>query len=84
MTSILRQTGSQLGTPISYTVTTKQTAVKDLEVEKAIKAEVWKRQIRMKYFFEDFDKLRKGFCTEDKVTLSSLSSAQDSPSHCTS
>lgn len=20
----------------------------------------------MKYFFEDFDKLRKGFCTEDK------------------
>lgn len=29
-------------------------------------AEVFKRQIRMKDFFFDFDRLRKGFVTEDK------------------
>lgn len=31
-------------------------------VEAKIRAEVWKKQIRMKTFFEDYDKLRKGTC----------------------
>lgn len=84
MTSILKQTGSQLGNVDCDAVATKQSAVKDLEVEKAIKAEVWKRQIRMKYFFEDFDKLRKGFCTEDKVLTGLFSSGLGCPSPCTS
>lgn len=63
MTSLLGRTGSSLGTIASYSVGTKVAAGRELEVEQIIKAEVWKRQIRIKYFFEDFDKLRKGFCT---------------------
>jgi hypothetical protein len=35
---------------------------------------VWKKQIRLKTFFEDYDKLRKGYCIEDKF-FSALSSA---------
>lgn len=75
MTSILGRTGSSLGTHPAYEVAAKPTNTRELEVEQTIKAEVWKRQIRMKYFFEDFDKLRKGFCTEDKVSLRLCSSA---------
>jgi hypothetical protein len=44
------------------------------EVEANISAEVWKKQVRMKTFFEDYDKLRKGHCIEDKF-ISGLSTA---------
>lgn len=54
--------------PLLSVVSAMPSTQKDLDVELQIKAEVWKRQIRIKYFFEDFDKLRKGHCTEDKVT----------------
>ena len=43
-------------------------------IEARIRAEVWKKQIRMKTFFEDYDKLRKGYCIEDKFA-SGLASA---------
>ena len=36
------------------------------DVEKYIRAEVFQNQCRIKDFFEDFDKLRKGWVTEDK------------------
>jgi len=36
------------------------------DVEKYIRAEVFANQCRIKDFFEDFDKLRKGWVTEDK------------------
>lgn len=35
---------------------------------------MWKKQIRLKAFFEDYDKLRRGYCIEDKF-ISALSSA---------
>ena len=35
---------------------------------------MWKKQIRLKTFFEDYDKLRRGYCIEDKF-ISALSSA---------
>ena len=44
------------------------------EVEANICGEVWKKQIRMKTFFEDYDKLRKGHCIEDKF-ISGLNTA---------
>lgn len=37
------------------------------DIEKFIKAEAFKNQLRIKDFFEDYDKLRKGYITEDKV-----------------
>jgi hypothetical protein len=37
---------------------------------------VWKKQIRIKVFFEDYDKLRKGFCIEDKF-ISGLATAME-------
>lgn len=43
-------------------------------IEARIAAEVWKKQIRMKSFFEDYDKLRRGYCIEDKF-ISGLSTA---------
>ena len=43
-------------------------------IEARIRAEVWKKQIRMKTFFEDYDKLRKGHCIEDKF-ISAVGSA---------
>ena len=43
-------------------------------IEARIRAEVWKKQIRIKTFFEDFDKLRKGHCIDDKFK-SALASA---------
>jgi hypothetical protein len=39
------------------------------DIEKYIKAEANKHQLRIKDFFEDYDKLRKGYITEDKVRL---------------
>lgn len=37
------------------------------DIEKYIKAEAFLEQFRIKDFFEDYDKLRKGYVTEDKV-----------------
>lgn len=39
------------------------------DIEKLIKAEVFKKQIRIREFFFDFDRLRKGIVTEDKVNF---------------
>ena len=39
----------------------------DNDIEKRIKREVYQRGIRIKDFFYDYDKLRKGTMTEDKV-----------------
>ena len=40
----------------------------ELDVEKRMQAEVLKRQIRIKEFFHDFDRLRKGFVGEAAVS----------------
>ena len=37
------------------------------DIEKRIKGEVYQKGIRVKEFFFDYDKLRKGIVTEDKV-----------------
>ena len=49
---------------------TKPTNVIDVEldVEKRMQAEVLKRQIRIKEFFHDFDRLRKGTVGEAGVS----------------
>jgi len=39
------------------------------DIEKLIKAEVFKKQIRVRDFFFDFDRLRKGIVNEDKVLV---------------
>lgn len=46
------------------------------DIETNIAAEVWKKQIRLKTFFEDYDKLRKGICIEDKF-ISGLATAME-------
>lgn len=46
------------------------------DIETHISAEVWKKQIRLKTFFEDYDKLRRGFCIEDKF-ISGLATAME-------
>jgi len=48
------------------------------DIEKRIKSEVFQRGIRIKDFFYDFDKLRKGFVTEDKVIYHQLCLILDS------
>jgi hypothetical protein len=40
----------------------------ELDVEKRMQAEVLKRQIRIKEFFHDFDRLRKGTVGEAGVS----------------
>jgi hypothetical protein len=40
----------------------------ELDVEKKIQAEAYKHRIRIKEFFHDFDKLRKGVVSEAHVT----------------
>lgn len=40
----------------------------ELDVEKRMQAEVLKRQVRIKEFFHDFDRLRKGSCGEAAVS----------------
>lgn len=37
---------------------------------------MWRKQIRLKTFFEDYDKLRRGYCIEDKF-ISGLASAME-------
>lgn len=49
------------------TITNKHTLQIESDIEKYIKAEAFLEQFRIKDFFEDFDKLRKGYVTEDKV-----------------
>ena len=46
------------------------------EIQTNIAAEVWVKQIRLKTFFEDYDKLRRGFCIEDKF-ISGLATAME-------
>ena len=46
------------------------------DIEAHIRAEVWRKQIRIKTFFEDYDKLRKGYCIEDKF-ISALATAME-------
>lgn len=55
-------------------ITNKHTLQIDYDIEKYIKAEAFLEQFRIRDFFEDFDKLRKGYVTEDKVSWSLLSS----------
>ena len=52
--------------PFVETVAVKPNLSIEDDVEKYIRAEVFQNQIRIKDFFEDFDKLRKGWVTEDK------------------
>ena len=49
------------------TGTTKQPIKVDLDAEKRIQAEAFKHRIRVKEFFHDFDKLRKGVVSEAGV-----------------
>jgi hypothetical protein len=53
--------------PFVETVAVKPNLSIENDVEKYIRAEVYSTQMRIKDFFEDFDKLRKGWVTEDKV-----------------
>lgn len=39
------------------------------DIETRLKQEIYKKQIRIKDFFFDFDRLRKGWVTEDKVLM---------------
>lgn len=55
-------------------ITNKHTLQIDYDIEKYIKAEAFLEQFRIRDFFEDFDKLRKGYVTEDKVRCYLLSS----------
>jgi len=41
----------------------------ETDIEKRIKSEVYQKGIRVREFFFDYDKLRKGVVTEDKVTI---------------
>jgi hypothetical protein len=41
----------------------------ELDVEKRMQAEVLKRQVRIKEFFHDFDRLRKGTVGEAGVSI---------------
>ena len=64
------QTGSLGQQPL---VTNSQWALNvELDVEKKLQAEVLKDRIRIKEFFIDFDKLRKGYVGEAGVIISSF------------
>ena len=67
MTSVFKQAATQSLAPV-YRVPSVE------NIESRIRAEVWKNQIRIKTFFEDYDKLRKGYCIQDKF-ISALASA---------
>ena len=41
------------------------------DIEKKIQSEVWQKGIRIREFFLDFDRLRKGVVSEDKVNFQS-------------
>lgn len=65
------RSGSPVNTLIA-TITNKHTLQVENDIEKYIKAEAFLEQFRIKDFFEDYDKLRKGYVTEDKVGRPSL------------
>ena len=74
MASVFKQaaTQSRISRPNIVSSVYRVSSVENIEAR--IRAEVWKKQIRIKVFFEDYDKLRKGYCIEDKF-ISGLSSA---------
>lgn len=74
MASVFKQaaTQSRICRPNIVSSVYRVSSVENIEAR--IRAEVWKKQIRIKVFFEDYDKLRKGYCIEDKF-ISGLSSA---------
>jgi len=75
MTSILGQAGSSTRTKHVISVGVNRFKTRSVaEVEANISAEVWKKQVRIKVFFDDYDKLRKGHCIEDKF-ISGLATA---------
>jgi hypothetical protein len=47
-------------------------AENEKDIETLIKAEVFKNQVRLKEFFQDYDKLRKGRVIEEKVDFKFL------------
>lgn len=65
MSNKIASSGEELK-PFVETVAVKPNLSIEDDVEKYIRAEVFQNQIRIKDFFEDFDKLRKGWVTEDK------------------
>jgi hypothetical protein len=81
----MAERGSQQVSSLLATITNKHNLHVESDIEKYIKAEAFLEQFRIKDFFEDFDKLRKGYVTEDKVACDDSvpfgpSSPQD-PSH---
>lgn len=74
MTSIFKQAANQSRIHFVILVSSFYRIPTVENIEARIRAEVWKKQIRVKTFFEDYDKLRKGYCIEDKF-LSGLTSA---------
>jgi len=59
-------TRSEHGHPSNYQVSQKLSC--ELDVEKRLQAFVRKDGVRIKEFFIDFDKLRKGHCGEAAVS----------------
>jgi hypothetical protein len=53
----------------------------ELDVEKRMQAEILKRQVRIKEFFHDFDRLRKGFVGEAGVRSQNIKSLMCSSEH---
>ena len=51
---------------------TKTDILVNKDIESLIRAEVFKKQVRIKDFFYDFDRLRKGHVTDDKVNTWNL------------
>ena len=74
MTSVFKQAATQSRTSMINVVAPVYRVPSVENIESRIRAEVWKNQIRIKTFFEDYDKLRKGYCIEDKF-ISALASA---------
>jgi len=58
-------TGNGTGSYSKYNTSKNEIQI-NTDIESLIMANVFKKQIRMKDFFYDFDRLRKGYVTEDK------------------
>jgi len=65
MASLLATSGQNLVNNNRYDVMKSSIKV-NTDIENLIKAEVFRKQIRIKEFFFDYDRLRKGTVTEDK------------------
>lgn len=72
MSNSLRGTGNQF---ISKPYQPKDILNVELDVEKRLTADVLKNRIRIKEFFIDFDRLRKGTVGEAAVSLRLLTSS---------